>query len=170
MAGTAKKSDPKLWDKVKTKVTKGSKGGDAGEWSARKAQLAVQEYKREGGGYVGAKSEDNHLHQWTEEDWGTKSGEKSGETGERYLPKEAREHLTKEEYDRTTAKKRRDSAKGKQFSDQPKDVAKKTAAYRHDGKGEPTKSDLYAEAKKRNIEGRSKMSKAELERALERAS
>jgi hypothetical protein len=32
--------------------------------------------------------------------------------------------------------------------------------------GEKTKSDLYAQAKKRNIPGRSKMDKVELERAL----
>ena len=72
--------------------------------------------------------------EWGKEDWGTKSGKESGETGERYLPREARDHLTKEEYDRTTAKKRADTKKGKQFSAQPKDVAKKTAPY-HEGGG-----------------------------------
>ena len=51
-----------------------------GSGRARKAQMAVQEYKKEGGGYVGPKSEDNSLVKWTEEDWGTKSGEKSTET------------------------------------------------------------------------------------------
>jgi hypothetical protein len=44
MAGTAKKSDPKLWEKVKKDVTRSSKGGKPGQWSARKAQMAVQEY------------------------------------------------------------------------------------------------------------------------------
>jgi hypothetical protein len=29
------------------------KGGKAGQWSARKAQLAVQAYKKAGGGYGG---------------------------------------------------------------------------------------------------------------------
>jgi hypothetical protein len=29
----------------------GSKGGDAGEWSARKAQLLARQYKAKGGGY-----------------------------------------------------------------------------------------------------------------------
>lgn len=37
MAGTAQKTNPKLWEKVKAKITKGTKGGSAGEWSARKA-------------------------------------------------------------------------------------------------------------------------------------
>ena len=55
MAKTADKTDPKLWEKVKTDVTKGDKGGKPGQWSARKAQLAVNEYKHEGGGYKGKK-------------------------------------------------------------------------------------------------------------------
>lgn len=163
MAGTAKKDDPELWEKVKKEVTAGEKGGDKGEWSARKAQLAVSEYKKRGGGYLGKKSGDNHLKQWTDEEWGTKSGEKSKDTGERYLPKDAREALSDDEYKRSTAKKRADTKKGKQFSAQPKDVADKAARAR---KGEPTKADLMEQAKKRKIEGRSKMSKAELEKAL----
>ena len=40
------RSNPKLWESVKKKVTKGSKGGKPGQWSARKAQLAVAEYKK----------------------------------------------------------------------------------------------------------------------------
>ena len=165
MSTNADRDDPKLWEKVKKKVTAGDKGGHEGEWSARKAQLAVAEYKKEGGGYVGEKREDNSLHEWTEEDWGTKSGKESAKTGERYLPKKAREALSDEEYKRTTAKKRRDTKKGKQFSAQPEDVARKTAPHRG-GKGEPTKADLMAEARKRDIGGRSKMSKAELTKAL----
>ncbi|WP_174301587.1 hypothetical protein [Caulobacter sp. S45] len=170
MSGTAKKTDPKLWEKVKDEVTEGDKGGKPGQWSARKAQLAVGEYKKEGGGYEGEKSADNHLKQWTDEDWGTKSGQESGKTGERYLPKEAREHLTKEEYARTTAKKRADTKKGKQFSAQPKDVAEKTADDRETGHAgaDTSKAALYAEAKAHDIPGRSKMSKAELQKALGR--
>ncbi len=112
MAESAKKTDPKLWDKVKKEVTKSSKGGKPGQWSARKAQMATSEYKKEGGGYEGKKSDDNHLKQWTEEEWGTKSGKESGKTGERYLPKKAREKLSDSEYKRSTAKKRSDTAKG----------------------------------------------------------
>lgn len=36
-----------LFEKIKA----GSKGGDPGEWSARKAQLLASEYKKRGGGY-----------------------------------------------------------------------------------------------------------------------
>ncbi len=162
MAKTAEKTDPKLWDKVKQKVTTGDKGGKPGQWSARKAQLAVSDYKSEGGSYKGKKSADNHLSQWTKEDWGTKSGKESGKTGERYLPKQAREKLSDSEYARTTAKKRADSAKGKQFSAQPKDVARKTAS----DHGGSSRADLLARAAQRGIKGRSRMKKAELEHAL----
>jgi hypothetical protein len=162
---TAKRDDPALWERVKARVTAGDKGGHAGEWSARKAQLAVSEYKKEGGGYLGRKREDNSLHQWTEEDWGTRSGEESGKTGERYLPKDVRAALSDDEYARTTAKKRRDTKQGKQFSEQPDDVREKTAALRTHG-GALTKVDLMAEARRRNVPGRSSMNKNELAKAL----
>ena len=170
MSETAKKTDPKLWEKVKKKVTASAKGGKPGQWSARKAQQATHEYKKEGGGYAGGKSDDNHLKQWTEEEWGTKSGAESGETGERYLPKKARKSLSDDEYARTTAKKRADSRKGQQFSKQPKDVARKAAAARKGGGekagSEPTKAELMQKARKQGVAGRSKMSKAELARAV----
>jgi hypothetical protein len=70
------------------------------------------------------------LKKWGEQDWGTKSGKKSSDTGERYLPKKAREALTSEEYSRTSAKKKADKAAGKQHSKQPKKIAEKTARYR----------------------------------------
>lgn len=70
------------------------------------------------------------LVKWTKQDWGTKSGKKSSETGERYLPKAARDALSPQEYAATSRKKREDTKKGKQFSKQPKKIAKKTAAYR----------------------------------------
>lgn len=33
------------------KIKSGSKGGDAGQWSARKSQMLAVEYKKKGGGY-----------------------------------------------------------------------------------------------------------------------
>lgn len=163
MAATAEKTDPKLWEEVKKRVTKSDKGGKPGQWSARKAQLATQAYKAEGGGYKGKKAADNHLQQWQDEEWGTKSGGKSLATGERYLPRKAREKLSPAEYKRTSEKKRADTRKGKQHSAQPDDIARKTATARKTG---DTKADLMARARERNIAGRSRMSKAELERAL----
>lgn len=36
-----------LFEKIKS----GSKGGSAGQWSARKAQMLAKQYKAKGGGY-----------------------------------------------------------------------------------------------------------------------
>lgn len=33
------------------KIKAGTRGGDPGEWSARKAQLLASQYKKAGGGY-----------------------------------------------------------------------------------------------------------------------
>lgn len=70
------------------------------------------------------------LKKWTKQDWGTKSGKPSTQgseaTGERYLPRKVRQALTPQEYAATSAKKRRDTAAGKQFSSQPEKIRKKT--------------------------------------------
>ena len=42
---------PTLRKSLFNKIKAGSKGGDAGEWSARKAQMLAREYKKAGGGY-----------------------------------------------------------------------------------------------------------------------
>lgn len=127
--------NPALRERLKDKIMAGSKGGKAGQWSARKAQLLTQEYEKAGGKYSGSKTESQKsLSKWTKEDWGTKSGKPSTQgskaTGERYLPKKARESLSPKEYAATSRKKREDTAKGKQFSKQPKKIAKKTAKSR----------------------------------------
>ena len=70
------------------------------------------------------------LKKWTKQKWRTKSGKKSSETRERYLPDAAIKALSDKEYAATTRKKRKDTKKGKQHSKQPKKVAKKTKAYR----------------------------------------
>jgi hypothetical protein len=127
---SAKKSNPGLWKRIVAAVKAGTKGGNAGQWSARKAQLAVQRYKKAGGGYEGAKESSNSLSKWTKEEWGTKSGKESLKTGERYLPKAAREALTSKEYAATTRAKRVGKAMGKQFVPQPKKIKEKTAKFR----------------------------------------
>ena len=163
MAATARKTDPALWERLKAEVTAGDKGGHPGEWSARKAQMAVQRYKAAGGGYEGRKAADNHLGQWAREEWGTKSGEASGDTGERYLPKKAREALTDEEYARSSDKKREDTAEGRQHSAQPRDVAAKAADVRL---ADLPKAELMKRAAKHEVAGRSRMTKGELATAL----
>lgn len=128
-----KRTNERLWKRIVSKFKKGKKGGKKGQWSARKAQLAVKEYKEKGGRYKGKRTS-NKLVKWTKEDWGTKSGRNSvmgkKATGERYLPRKARKALTKNEYKRTTAAKRRSIKKGKQYSKQPRKISKKTSMYR----------------------------------------
>lgn len=74
------------------------------------------------------------LKKWGREKWGTKSGKPSTQgpkaTGERYLPKKARESLSDKEYAATTRAKRAGTKKGKQHVAQPKKIAKKTAKHR----------------------------------------
>lgn len=122
----AKKTNPGLWERAKSQA----KARMGGKHSARAMQLAVSIYKKAGGGYSGSKGSGNSLSKWTKQDWGTKSGKPSGETGERYLPKKAIKALSPSEYAATTRAKREGSREGKQFVSQPKSIAKKTAKYR----------------------------------------
>ncbi len=71
------------------------------------------------------KKSQRSLRAWTKQKWSTKSGKKSSETGERYLPEAARDALTDEEYAATSRKKRADTKKGKQHSKQPKKISTK---------------------------------------------
>ena len=124
------RTDQSLWEKIKKRITAGDKGGNPGQWSARKSQMSVLEYKKEGGGYKGSKMMNNSLTKWTNQDWRTKSGKKSSETGERYLPSKAIENLSSKEYAETSRLKRKAMKEGEQFSKQPKKIAEKTKVYR----------------------------------------
>ena len=42
---------PTMRKRLFNKIKAGSKGGRAGQWSARKAQMLAREYKKAGGGY-----------------------------------------------------------------------------------------------------------------------
>ena len=70
------------------------------------------------------------LKDWTDQKWRTKSGKRSSDTGERYLPSAAIKALSPAEYAATTKAKRTGKAQGKQFVSQPKRIAKKTARFR----------------------------------------
>jgi hypothetical protein len=120
---------PDLRERLKRKIMAGSKGGNPGQWSARKAQLLAAEYERAGGGYTGKRSaSQKSLSKWTKQDWRTKSGKPSLETGERYLPAAAITALTSAEYAETSRAKRKAAG---QFSRQPKRIAMKTREYRN---------------------------------------
>ena len=76
------------------------------------------------------KAPQKSLKDWTSQNWRTKSGKKSSDTGERYLPESAIKRLSPAEYAATTRAKRAGKAAGKQFVAQPKKIAAKTAKYR----------------------------------------
>lgn len=118
---------PELREKLKTKIMKGVKGGRAGEWSARKAQLLAHEYEAAGGGYTAPRSEkQKHLKDWGDEKWHTSDDKpaKRGKTMARYLPDEAWDKLSASEKKATNAKKAQASKKGTQFVKNTKKAAK----------------------------------------------
>lgn len=129
-----KRTKEGLWQRVVSEVRRGKKGGMPGQWSARKAQLAVKKYREMGGGYLGRRSKRNSLVRWTSQKWRTKSGRPSivgkNASGERYLPEKAIKKLSSKEYAETTRKKRRSIKRGKQYSKQPKKIAEKVSKMR----------------------------------------
>lgn len=123
-------TNPGLRERLKKKIMAGSKGGDPGEWSARKAQLLASEYKKAGGGYSGSKtSKQKSLSKWTSEKWRTSDGSPS-RGKKRYLPDKAWKALTPAEKRATNRAKAEGNARGKQFVAQPTKIKKKTAKYR----------------------------------------
>ena len=70
------------------------------------------------------------LLNWGKQKWRTKSGKRSSDTGERYLPSKAIAALSDSEYAATTAAKRKGKAAGKQHVAQPKAIARKVRKYR----------------------------------------
>lgn len=121
-----KYTHPELRARLKEEIQNSGKGGEPGQWSARKAQLLKQEYESHGGGYrkpkAGKDEDQRSLTEWSQEEWQTRDGEaeardpESGQT-ERYLPKEAWEKMSREEAEATDRKKREESKQGRQFVD-----------------------------------------------------
>lgn len=134
------RSDDALWQKVKRRVTRSACcGTKPNQWSARKGQNAAKKYRNEyekqhgsrSTPYCGQKTQaQRSMSSWTRARWRTKSGLPSSLTHERYLPSAAIRKLSDSEYQRTSRRKRLDSAKGYQFSRQPSDVARKVARVR----------------------------------------
>ena len=143
-------TDDALRERLKQQVMAGTKGGRAGQWSARKAQLLAHEYEAAGGGYTGAKSDaQKHLDKWGDEHWQTRDGApaKRGKTMARYLPKKAWAELTPAERKATDAKKQNASRTGKQFVANTK-VAKKVGAKARTAKAKPVLAKKRATKKK----------------------
>lgn len=121
---TAQKTNPKLWEQSKKKAV--AKMG--GKHSARAMQLAVQMYKKSGGGYKGPKKETS-LSKWTKQKWRTSDNTPS-KGKKRYLPDAAWKSLTAGEKAATNRAKAAGNKAGKQFVAQPKAIAKKVAKFR----------------------------------------
>lgn len=108
---------PDVRERLKAKIKAGTKGGKAGQWSARKAQLLAAEYEKAGGGYTGKKTAaQKHLTKWTGEKWTTADGKPAARKGgtTRYLPKKAWDELTPAQKKATNTKKTAASKAGKQ--------------------------------------------------------
>ena len=76
------------------------------------------------------KAPQKSLKAWGDQKWTTKSGNKSSDTGERYLPEKAIKALSTAEYAATTKAKRAGKAAGKQFVAQPDKIKAKVKPYR----------------------------------------
>jgi len=170
-----KYTKPDLRRKLKRDLTDNDKGGRPGQWSARKAQLLVQEYERRGGGYKKAKKDNDakSLERWTEQNWQTADGSAYADDGtrmKRYLPENAWDLLSDEEKERAKRSKQKGDREGKQFVENTA-AAKAARAYVDHGDASDLsadqlrrlkKEDLLSIARNENISGRSKMRKPEL--------
>jgi len=133
---------PSLRERLKKKIMAGTKGGNAGQWSARKAQLLASEYEKAGGGYSGAKtSSQKSLKKWTGEKWQTsdkKPAIRTDSSGKkvtkRYLPEKAWDKLSSSEKAATNKKKVAASKKGKQFVKNTTAAAKASKSVRNSSK------------------------------------
>jgi hypothetical protein len=113
-----KYTKPELRDRLKRQIMAGTRGGNAGQWSARKAQLLAQEYRKRGGGYRGGLGKTQRsLKRWTREKWTTSDGKPANRPGgmRRYLPAAAWSRLTPAQRAATNRKKIIGSAGGRQF-------------------------------------------------------
>ena len=170
-----KYTQPDLREKLKEEIKQSDKGGKPGQWSARKSQLLVQQYEKQGGGYENNKKdkEAQSLENWSDQDWQTASGSanarKDGKT-KRYLPKEVWEQLSDEEKKEAERTKEQASEQGKQHVAWTPAIQRafRQAGYAEDG-GSLTKKELYDEAQELGIAGRSRMSKSELQQAIQAA-
>jgi hypothetical protein len=119
-------SNPELRERIKKRILAGGKGGRPGQWSARKAQMVAQEYKKAGGGYrSGPSKTQKSLKRWTKQEWTTPSGKPSVQgskaTGEVYAPRRAIEKLRSSaggmaKLAAATRKKREATREGEQFA------------------------------------------------------
>jgi len=137
---------PEMRKRIFNRIKAGGKGGNPGQWSARKAQMLAKAYKSAGGGYKeeggkimskyesGGKAESQRsLDQWTGEEWDNVSGKK----GDRYLPKKVRQGMSSGQKAAENRKKRKATKSGRQiakYSDSLKKSMRSKGVYKKGGK------------------------------------
>lgn len=169
-----KYTQPDLREQIKEEIKQSDKGGKPGQWSARKSQLLVQEYEKQGGGYRQDEKDEaaQSLEAWTEQNWQTLEGDaEAREDGitKRYLPAEVWERLSAAEKREAERTKESGSQSGEQYVGWTPAIKRAMAAagYAPDAADEePTKAELYEQAQQLDIEGRSQMNKSELQQAV----
>lgn len=166
---------PELRERIKDELMASDKGGKKGQWSARKSQLLVQEYERQGGGYTEGGKDDaqRSLERWTAQDWQTAAGDGDAREGDgtthRYLPKAVWEQLTPTQREEAERAKAEASRRGDDRVAYSPAVQRAFAAAARDALPKRTVAELQEQARKLQIAGRSKMRKAELVAALREA-
>ena len=168
-----KYTKPDLRRQIKDELMQSDKGGKPGQWSARKSQLLVQEYEKQGGGYKKDDKDDaaKSLEEWGEQDWQTQDGTEARQGGKtkRYLPQAVWSRLSKEEKQEAERIKQQASRQGEQYVEWTPAIkrAMAEAGYADNTVEEPTKQELYERAQELDIDGRSQMDKAELQKAVD---
>ena len=175
-----KYTKPELRENIKEDLKKSDKGGKPGQWSARKSQLLVQEYEKKGGGYKKSHKDESarSLEAWSDQEWQTQDGEadaRKKDKTKRYLPKKVWEQLNKSEKEEAEKTKKRASKNGEQYVPWTPAIKKAfekaniaTDKIKVHEEVTATKDALYEKAKELDIEGRSKMSKKELQKAIDK--
>lgn len=170
-----KYTKPNLRRQLKDEIMQSDKGGKPGQWSARKSQLLVQEYEKQGGGYQNNNKDEaaKSLEEWGEQDWQTQDGKTARQDGKtkRYLPKEVWQKLSKAEKQEAEKIKQEASQKGEQYVEWTPAIKRAMAEAGYtdaddSDKSTVTKQELYEKAQDLDIDGRSTMNKAELKEAV----
>lgn len=118
-------------EQAKNRIKAGSKGGPAGVWSARKAQLLGTYCKKHGCSLDRNSKAAKSMKKWQDEKWTTSDGSPSRKEGrksvKRYRPASVWKKLDKKEKASLNRSKTAGDKKGKAIVSLPKKLKKKAA-------------------------------------------
>ncbi len=164
-----KYTEPDLRREIKDELMDSDKGGEPGQWSARKSQMLVKEYERRGGGYRQDEKDGaaKLLEAWTAQDWQTIEGSGDADdegTMKRYLPAKIWAMLTDEQAKEAEQTKIKTSEDGQQYADWPNFIKRAMVAanFAENADADSTVDELQTWARELDIGGRSSMNKEEL--------